>query len=84
MRELSEISGFTVYPADANYIFFNSRESGFTAAQVKAGMLQRGMLIRDCSSFWGLDEFYVRVAVRTRQENERLVAAFREILHRSA
>src|SRR3990170_1169343 len=65
-RELSEISGFTVYPADANYVFFDVRKSGFTAAQVKAGMLQRDILIRDCSSFWGLDEFYVRVAVRTR------------------
>jgi threonine-phosphate decarboxylase len=79
-HELSKISGVTVYPADANYIFSDIRESGFTAPQLKAGMLQRGILIRDCSSFWGLDEFYVRVSVRTRQENERLVAAFKEIL----
>ena len=84
MRKLSEIASFKVYPADANYIFFDVRKSGFTAAQLKARMLERGMLIRDCSSFWGLDEFYVRVAVRTRQENKRLVAAFREVLRSTA
>jgi threonine-phosphate decarboxylase len=84
VRELSEIGGFKVYPADANYVFFNVRKSGVTAAKLKAGMLRRGVLIRDCSSFWGLDEFYVRVAVRTRQENEGLVAAFREILRSGA
>ncbi len=43
-------------------------------------MLKRGMLIRDCSSFQGLDGFYVRVAVRMRKENERLLTAFREVL----
>ena len=84
MRELSEIAGVTVFPPDANYVFFDVRGSSFTAAQVKEGMLQRGVLIRDCSSFWGLDEFYVRVAVRTRQENKRLVAALKEVLHSGA
>jgi threonine-phosphate decarboxylase len=42
-------------------------------------MLRQGVLIRDCSSFAGLDEFYVRVAVKTRSENERLLDAFRKL-----
>jgi threonine-phosphate decarboxylase len=43
-------------------------------------MIRHGLLVRDCSSFIGLDTFYVRVAVRTRKENERLLDAFRKVL----
>ncbi len=39
-------------------------------------MLKQGILIRDCTSFKGLDEFYIRVAVKTHQENERLIERF--------
>jgi histidinol-phosphate/aromatic aminotransferase/cobyric acid decarboxylase-like protein len=43
-------------------------------------MLKQGILIRDCTSFKGLDEFYIRVAVKTHQENERMIDAFRRIV----
>jgi histidinol-phosphate/aromatic aminotransferase/cobyric acid decarboxylase-like protein len=42
--------------------------------------LRQGILIRDCTSFRGLDEFYVRVAVKTHVENERLIAALKGIV----
>jgi threonine-phosphate decarboxylase len=79
-RELARIEGFKVFPADANFIFLNVRKSGLTAAQLREKMLKHGILVRDCSSFVGLDGFYVRVAVRTREENERLLDAFRKVL----
>jgi L-threonine-O-3-phosphate decarboxylase len=80
LRELSKIKAFKIYPPDANFIFIDIRKSGFTAAQLKVKMLKQGVLIRDCSSFAGLDEFYIRVAVKTRPENERLLAGFKESL----
>jgi threonine-phosphate decarboxylase len=43
-------------------------------------MGRRGILIRDASTFLGLDGRYVRVAVRMREENQRLLAALREVL----
>ena len=80
LSELVRLKGFRVYPADANYVFLDVRGSGFSAAQLRERMLERGILVRDCSSFQGLDGFYVRVAVRLRGENERLLSAFREVL----
>ncbi|MCW4010386.1 MAG: threonine-phosphate decarboxylase CobD [Candidatus Bathyarchaeota archaeon] len=77
---LSKIKAFKVYPPDANFLFLNIKKTGLTAAQLKQKMLRKGVLIRDCSSFAGLDEYYIRVAVKTRQENERLLAAFKECL----
>jgi threonine-phosphate decarboxylase len=77
-RELTQIAAFKVFPADANFFFIDISQSGYTAAQLKEKMLRHGILIRDCSSFRGLDEYYVRVAVKTRPENERLLDAFRK------
>jgi len=79
-RELKRIDSFKLYPADANFIFMDIRESGFTSAQLKEKMLKEGILIRDCSSFSGLDDYYIRVAVKTRQENERLLEAFAKVV----
>jgi histidinol-phosphate/aromatic aminotransferase/cobyric acid decarboxylase-like protein len=69
-----------VYPADANFFFIDIRQSGFTAAQLKEKLLEYGVLIRDCTSFAGIDEYYVRVAVKTRRENEKLLEAVKKIL----
>ena len=79
-NELSRIDGFHVFPADTNFILVDVRKTGFRASQLREKMIRHGLLVRDCSSFIGLDTFYVRVAVRTRKENERLLDAFRKVL----
>lgn len=83
-RELMRINSFKLYPADANFIFVNIRESGFTSAQLKTKMLEEGILIRDCSSFRGLDDYHIRVAVKTREENERLLEALAKVVENIA
>ena len=80
LRELRRIRGFKVFPAHANFILINIRDSGFTAAELKERLLNYGILIRDCSSFRGLDEYYIRVAVRTRWENEKFIKSLKDIL----
>jgi threonine-phosphate decarboxylase len=78
MRELMQIKAFKVFPADANFILIDIRQSGYTAAQLKEKMLRDGILIRDCTSFRGLDEYYIRIAVKTRRENERLLETLKK------
>jgi threonine-phosphate decarboxylase len=80
MKNLTRFHVFKIIPPDANFIFLDIRKSGFTAAQLKQKMLQHGILIRDCSSFAGLDPFYIRIAIKNRWENERLLQAFKAIL----
>lgn len=79
-QELAQIEGFKVFPADTNFIFVDVRNSGFSAAQLRQSMIKEGMLVRDCSSFAGLDGFYIRVAVRMREENEKLLNGFKKVL----
>ena len=83
MEEFGKFAGFKFTTPDANFFFIDVRKSGFTAAELKSKMLKQGILIRDCTSFMGLDEFYIRVAVKTHQENERMIDAFRQLVKQS-
>ena len=67
--------GFTVLPGDANYLFF-SGPSG-----VYEKLRERGVLIRDCSNYRGLCSGDYRLAIRTHEENEKLLRAIEEALH---
>lgn len=77
LAELGEIKLFKVFPSDANFFFIDIRKSGLTATELKNKLLRQGILIRDCTSFRGLDPYYIRVAVKTRVENERLIEALK-------
>jgi L-threonine-O-3-phosphate decarboxylase len=78
--ELEKFGSFKFSAPDANFFFIDIRKSGFTAADLKNQMLKQGLLIRDCTSFKGIDEFYVRIAVKTHAENERLIDALKRIV----
>ena len=75
--ELEKIKSFKVFPPDANFFFIDIRKSGLTATELKNKLLRQGILIRDCTSFRGLDEYFIRVAVKTREENGRLIEALK-------
>ena len=75
--ELGKFGSFRFSAPDANFFFIDIRKSGLTATELKNKMLKQSLLIRDCTSFKGLDEFYVRVAVKTHVENERLIEALK-------
>ena len=78
--ELEKFGSFRFSSPDANFFFINICKSGLAATELKNKMLKQGLLIRDCTSFKGLDEFYIRVAVKTHVENERLIDAFKRIV----
>jgi L-threonine-O-3-phosphate decarboxylase len=78
--ELIKISSFKIFPADANFFFIDIRKSGLTAAELTSKLLSHGILIRDCTSFRGVDQYFIRVAVKTRVENERLIEVLKQIM----
>ena len=64
-------SGFEVFPSEANFILFRGK------SDLAERLLKEGILIRDCANFEGLTRGFFRVAVRGREENEKLIAAIR-------
>lgn len=79
-RYLSLLSGVKPYPSAANFILCDLRASRLTAPEVSERAARRGVLIRDCSNFPCLDDYYIRVAVRLREENLRLVEILSAVL----
>jgi threonine-phosphate decarboxylase len=77
--QLAELPALQVYPAAANYLLVEMT-TGLPAAVLRDRLLAERILIRECSTFVGLDNRFFRVAVRSRAENGRLVAALQRHL----
>lgn len=69
-----ESAGVLVYPGEANFLLGLLPE-GRSVTALTAFLKQRGMVVRDASTFAGLSERHFRIGLRTAAENERLVAA---------
>jgi threonine-phosphate decarboxylase len=80
LSALRILPGVETFPCSANFIFIKLTSMDVPMFVDKLG--ERGMLVRDCSSFAGLDKSYIRIAVRTGRENKRLIKAFRKLLVR--
>ncbi|NYT01124.1 MAG: aminotransferase class I/II-fold pyridoxal phosphate-dependent enzyme [Methanocellales archaeon] len=80
ISKLSEIGVVRPLESDANFILLDITGTGFSSSELTECMLYHGFLIRNCSSFKSLGEDYVRVAVRTRKDNEKLVAALKQVI----
>lgn len=75
---LRQLSGIEPVDGSANFLF--AKLSSIDAGELAHALGRRGILVRDCSSFPGLGNQYVRIAVRTRRENERLAHALAVVL----
>ena len=69
--------GVDVFPSGANFILFRPRAR--SGRQVWQGLLDRGILVRDCSG-WPRLENCLRVTVGTAAENTRFLDALAEIV----
>jgi len=73
--------GLLVIPSHANFLLIDIRKTGFSGNVLKRKLVERyGLLVRDCSSFRGLDKFWIRIAVKKHAENRALVAALKKLL----
>jgi len=79
--QLSAIPGLEVFPAQANYLLVRMDRRLPPASRLKWDIFERDrILIRDCGSFEGLDDWYFRVAVRMPDQNDRLIASIQHAL----
>ncbi|QXE86049.1 threonine-phosphate decarboxylase CobD [Geomonas nitrogeniifigens] len=70
---LADVPGLKVFPGRANYLLVRILRAGVSAGQLREALLAKGMMIRDCSNFQGLDASFFRVAVRLEEENDLLL-----------
>ncbi len=73
-EELVEM-GITVFPSAANFMLLKSN------LPLHEELKKRGIYTRSCGNFSGLDERYIRIALRSREDNEMLLNAIRGIVY---
>lgn len=73
LLEELQAAGCSVFDSDADYLLFYSEMPLYEL------FLQRGILIRDCSNFQGLQRGYYRIAVKSEEQNRMFAEVLREI-----
>ncbi|MBO4904641.1 MAG: aminotransferase class I/II-fold pyridoxal phosphate-dependent enzyme [Lachnospiraceae bacterium] len=73
IREFSGL-GFKVYESDTVFILIKGLRGLYEM------LLDKGILIRKCEDFNGLDDGFYRIAVRCHEDNVRLIEAVRKVM----
>lgn len=68
---------FKTYPSQANFVLVDV--SPFTAEEVCEAFLRKGIIVRDCSSFRGAGDSLIRISVGTKEQNMRVIEAFKGV-----
>jgi threonine-phosphate decarboxylase len=75
-NSISKIDKYSCSETSTNFILIKSKPNSKT---LQKKLLRKKILIRDCSTFLGLNGNYIRIAVKTHKENMKLVKALEEI-----
>ncbi len=79
VERLKNLRGVEVFPPTANFVLFRHAR----ATELLDGLRRAGILLRSCANFAGLDETYLRSAIRSRAENLRLLDTLEKLLSRN-
>lgn len=77
---LDVIEGITVYPPSANFILFQVNQEGITANYINEELKKYNMIVRNCDSYVGLTNHWVRIAIKDHDTNIKLVDKLIDIL----
>jgi len=75
-NNISKLENFECFDSVTNFILIKTK---INSSLVQQKLLEKKILIRDCSNFKGLNHNYIRVAVKTRKENQKLVMALEKL-----
>lgn len=72
-RRFMEMGQFKVFEGSANYLLLKALDPTFRVEKFQIDLARRGVLIRRADNFSGLNHLYLRIAVKQRADNLRLV-----------
>ncbi|MBU0683837.1 MAG: threonine-phosphate decarboxylase CobD [Candidatus Omnitrophota bacterium] len=79
LKELSKFKGLKCFPAEANFILIKIKNR-YSSEKLRTILVKKGVLIRSCKNFRGLKGEYIRIAVRGRRENFKLINKLKEVI----
>ena len=69
-----------MFPSKSNFMLIDIHDTGFTASQLALELMKRGIIVRDCTSFKGLDEYWIRISICTLEEDKKFIEILKEVL----
>ncbi|RBQ23441.1 Aspartate aminotransferase [Candidatus Methanobinarius endosymbioticus] len=80
-NELSKIKSLNVFKSYSNYILIGIKETGKTAKEFSRKLLKKGIIVRDCTSFKGLDEYWIRASIGTMEEDKKFIEIINKLIN---
>jgi threonine-phosphate decarboxylase len=80
-NEITKIKGLNPpYPSVTNFLLIKIENKNLTSSLLVKRLIHKGILIRDCANFRGLNNRFIRIAVRSHKENLKLLEALGEVI----
>jgi len=70
------LDGFEYISSSTNFILIKTK---YDSTKLQTKLLKNKILIRDCKNFRGLNNHYIRIAVKSHKDNVKLVTALEKI-----
>jgi len=80
-EELSRLPKLKVYRPTGNFILVRIEDKSVTAQDFFEFCIKRGLMIRDCSSFASLKDYFVRFCIMQPEKNRELLRCFKEYFY---
>ena len=77
---VNAIDNLHIYRSKSNYLLIDLHKSGYTAAELAEKLMEYGIIVRDCTSFQDLDEYYIRISIETHPKNVRFIEVLKELV----
>ena len=75
-KKISNIRGFECHASSTNFILIKTKQN---STKLQKKLLKHKILIRDCKSFRGLNNHYIRIAIKSHKDNLKLIKALETI-----
>lgn len=75
-KQINNISNFECYDSTTNFILIKTKQD---STKLQQKLLKHKILIRDCKNIRGLNNHYIRIAVKSHKDNLKLVAALEKV-----
>ncbi|MDD7363199.1 MAG: aminotransferase class I/II-fold pyridoxal phosphate-dependent enzyme [Peptoniphilus sp.] len=76
---LEAIDALKVFPSYGNFVLVKIRDRSRTAAELRHALLEKKMVIRDCTNFKNLDERFFRFCLLSEAANDALLKEIRRV-----
>ncbi len=75
-NKIAELDGFECHDSSTNLILIKTK---YDSTKLQQRLLKHKILIRDCKNFRGLNNHYIRIAIKSHKDNLKLIRALERI-----